>query len=709
MSLRFKLAWILSLVIALQAALGFAIQRWVVMPSFVALERAEAERDAARAVRAIRRELHHLETFCSDWASWDDTYAYVHDRSKEYEEANFVVLSFVDNNLHLIFVLDTAGEVVWGRIYDLETEQSFQMPDFPQQRWATTHPLLQHRDVESSISGVLLSSRGPMLVASEPILTSEDGGPIRGSFVMGRFLDEDLTETLEEQTQLALNILPLRRGWVSDEHTKILARLSTESPYYLHEYSEDLLHVYTVFPGIDGEPALLMCIDVSRDTRVQGRAATHFARISTIAGGLAVLLVVLVLLRRTVVTPVRQLTGWVTRIGASAELSLLPVVQRRDEIGVLAREFSAMIRRLKRENTERKRAEDALCESEARIRAILETAPDAIITVGDDGTIEAANPAAARLFGYTQEELEGTKAMDLMPDLVDAGQQEGLQDRGPLVGLDFAGTGREGFGKRKDGAKFPVHVTASEVHFADRRLLTFIVRDVTDLKDMQDRAARAEQLAALGEMGAAIAHEIRNPLAAISGAAQILRDGFGSDDPRREIMEQIIGHVGRVDGIVQRLLAFAKPWTVEKEVRDLREMVERVSSEAQALERWQHIEFAFEGNPSLMVPVDPSLFEQVLWNLLENAADAMRGAGKVRWAFAETATSGQITMTDQGPGVPPDVQENVFRPFFTTKTYGTGLGLPICKYIVEAHGGTVTFSTEAEGGTTVTIQFPRGD
>ncbi|RMF86757.1 MAG: hypothetical protein D6736_14375 [Nitrospinota bacterium] len=174
MSLRVRILAILCLVVVLYAVLDYSIQRFVIFPSFTALEREEAQKDLERSVEALQREIYHLSLLCNDWAAWDDTYAFVQDRNPAYIESNLVLSSFTDNNLNLIYIVDTQGQVVWGEIRDLETEETIQVQEFPSQAFPPSHPLLQHRDVESAINGVLLTEKGPMLVASRPIVTSDE-------------------------------------------------------------------------------------------------------------------------------------------------------------------------------------------------------------------------------------------------------------------------------------------------------------------------------------------------------------------------------------------------------------------------------------------------------------------------------------------------------------------------------------------------------
>ncbi|NIA14949.1 MAG: PAS domain S-box protein [Nitrospiraceae bacterium] len=713
MSLGVRIAIILVTVVAATTGIVFAIHYGVILPSFAALEQQDAQESMERCLRAMERELYHLDAFCFDWAAWDDTYEYVVAPSEDYENANLVLDTFTDNNLSFMFILDTQGRVVWGQAYDLATEEAIEVDGLPSKHWAATHPLLGHQTPEDFIAGVYMTAKGTMLVSSRPITTSISEGPLRGTLIMGRLVDDAFVAELAEQTLTTLKMWPIKAGWLPVEEEIQRGALSPAEPYAFVK-TDAMLRVYSTFPGILGEPALLVRVDVPRNIMAEGRDAVRLAGWSVIAVSMLLLLVVLVLLRRGVIDPISRLTTHVTAVGSATALTQIPRSQRRDEIGTLEREFNRMMRRLHSENAERSQAELALAESEARIRAILDGTPDAIVTCDENGVIESANAATATLFGYAPEAMPRRNIRRLMPGLMGAGE-DGAEGAPMLTPENLCRVMPQTFGKRSDGSTFPVRVSASEVRLDGRHMYTFAVGDITELRAMHERVLHAEHLATIGEMGAAMAHEIRNPLAGLSGAVQVLRDGLAPDDERREVMNEVGEQVQRIDAIVQRLLAFAKAWTPAKQMCDLRAIAQKACTEAQTQERWREMRFEFDGLEELAVAADPSFVEQVFWNLLENAVDAVNAnleagaTGEIRWSFARSDDGASVTVADNGAGMTPERIENLFRPFHTTKTHGTGLGLCICKRIMEAHGGTIDVSSTLGKGTSVHLQFPDGD
>ena len=356
--------------------------------------------------------------------------------------------------------------------------------------------------------------------------------------------------------------------------------------------------------------------------------------------------------------------------------------------------------------TERQRTEETLRRSEAEIRAVLDTVVDGIITISGKGIVQSFNPAAAKIFGYASNEVIGRNIAILMPEPDRSQHNDYLGNYLRSGEKKIIGSGREVIGKRKDGTTFPMYLAVSEVHAGDEVKFTGIVRDLTDFKQMQEKVVQAQSLATIGEMAASIAHEIKNPLAGISGAIQVLKDGLEAGDPRQEIMEEIVSQVGRLDSRVRELLMLSKPWQPEKQLYNLQSLIEVISTAAQEQEDFAQVRFIFDGEEEVMAPVDSTFFEQVLWNLLQNAADAMPDGGEIRYSFSQKEGFVLLTVADTGTGIPENQLDRIFRPFFTTKTRGTGLGLAVCQKIMQAQGGSIAVSSEVGRGTEVTLSFP---
>lgn len=350
MSLRSKVVLILLSVFVLYGAVDYAAQRFVIFPGFLDLEREEAQKDLKRCVQAIKREIHHLDSFCHDWSAWDDTYEFAVSRSEDYIKSNLQLGTFTDNELNLIYFCDTKGEVMWGQIIDLETEGPMEITDFSKVALPQTHPLISFNVGETAlkdltVAGVFMTGQGPMFIASRPILNSYNKGPIRGSVIMGRFFNNDMAETLVQQTSVDFEAFAIQSDSVPEAMKSIANQLTPEVPYHI-ETHDDQLDIYAKFADLSGDPILLLKARIPRKIASKGSATIRYALISILAAGVAVLAVMLLLLQRTVFKPISRLTEHVLSIGKRGDLSARLLLDRSDEIGTLATEFDEMMKQL---------------------------------------------------------------------------------------------------------------------------------------------------------------------------------------------------------------------------------------------------------------------------------------------------------------------------------------------------------------------------
>lgn len=340
-------------------------------------------------------------------------------------------------------------------------------------------------------------------------------------------------------------------------------------------------------------------------------------------------------------------------------------------------------------------------------RLAVESAPNAMILVDADGKIALVNAQTEKLFGYPRSELLGQSIEMLVPARfrgAHPGQRESFRAEPRARAM---GAGRELYAIKKDGAEVPVEIGLNPIRTAEGAFVLAAIVDLTATKAMQAELVRTQRLAALGEMAATVAHEVKNPLAAISGPLQILSDDLKPDDPHKELMKEILGQVKRLDNTVRGLLAFSKPTTPRKQTIALREFVERIARLVGDQEAQRGVQFLFEGERELTLNADPTLLEQVLWNLFLNSAEAMKGSGQVRVTLQSSAADVTIAIADSGGGIARELVPKLFRPFVTTKTTGTGLGLALCRKIVEAHRGTIDIRSDPGRGATVLMTFPR--
>lgn len=232
-----------------------------------------------------------------------------------------------------------------------------------------------------------------------------------------------------------------------------------------------------------------------------------------------------------------------------------------------------------------------------------------------------------------------------------------------------------------------------------------IAEDVTDRKAMIQELADKEALARLGELGAVVAHEVKNPLAGIAGALTVIRARMTGENSDQHIINEILERIDALDRTVNDILVFARPQTPESQAVPilllLQDGVRFLLQDPQFKE--VHVDITGE---DVQVNCDVDLLKPVFLNFLVNAAQAMDGKGRITITVESLEDICQITVVDTGPGIPVKVHARIFEPFFTTKPAGSGLGLPIAKKVIELHGGQISVASPPEGGTTLVVRLP---
>jgi len=244
-------------------------------------------------------------------------------------------------------------------------------------------------------------------------------------------------------------------------------------------------------------------------------------------------------------------------------------------------------------------------------------------------------------------------------------------------------------------------------------LQAFLDRTASRIRDEErsaaaERLTRSEHLAQIGQLAASLAHEIKNPLAGISGAIQVIRDELPPDDKRQPVIREILAQINRVDATVKDLLVYARPRPPVLRPCDLRTVVYRVLQSIREAEVMRSVPVEVRCDEQVPpVPADARQLEQLVMNLLFNAAAACRDGGSITVSIAAGERGVRLEISDTGHGMDADVAARAFEPFFTTKARGTGLGLSICSKIVEAHGGTIALHSRPGAGTQVTVVLPQ--
>jgi len=378
-------------------------------------------------------------------------------------------------------------------------------------------------------------------------------------------------------------------------------------------------------------------------------------------------------------------------------VSTTPLVLDGDLVGTVAS---------LRDITEEKGAQDALARSEARYRNLFESASDAIVTLDANGRFTTFNHAAENISGYPRQELVGQWFAPLLPD-----------DELPKALMHFqkALAGETGLFEttfiRKDREYRTIQVTYSTPQ-KDEEVLC-VIRDVTDQKMLQEQLIQSEKMSAIGQLVSGVAHELNNPLAGISAFAQLLLTEKRFPPDQRTAAEMIYAEARRASRIVQNLLTFARQHKPERTPTGVNQVLDD-TLELRGYElRVRGIEVTRDYDEQIPETMaDAHQLQQVFLNLVTNAEQAMeKSPRESQRLIVRTRRTGaviRIDVEDTGPGIPPNLLERIFNPFFTTKPTGsgTGLGLSISLGIVREHEGRIWAENAPQGGARFIVEVP---
>jgi two-component system sensor kinase FixL len=352
-------------------------------------------------------------------------------------------------------------------------------------------------------------------------------------------------------------------------------------------------------------------------------------------------------------------------------------------------------------------------EREAHLRSILDTVPDAMIVISVEGEIQSFSAAAERLFGWSAAEVVRRNIRELMPAPYREAH-DGYLERYLSTGeRRIIGLGRVVVGERKDGSTFPMELSVGEMRSGAHRYFTGFVRDLTGaqaterrLQDLQSELIHVARLTSMGEIASALAHELGQPLSAIAnfmkGSVHLL-DGPKPNLGRvRGALDQAAEQALRAGAIIRRLREFVRKGEVETRSENLPQLIEEAVALAMVGTSETEVRLRLDLAPDAgFVMADKVQIQQVLLNLVRNSIEAMAGTALRNLAISTHRTAGnmiEVAVTDTGSGIDPNMAAQLFEPFVTTKLDGLGVGLSICRTIVEAHGGHIWVDEGSEQG-----------
>lgn len=355
-------------------------------------------------------------------------------------------------------------------------------------------------------------------------------------------------------------------------------------------------------------------------------------------------------------------------------------------------------------------------------RQVIDTAIDGIIVINASGTVLLYNTACVQLFGYSATEVLGSNVNMLMPSPDRESHDTYLENYLRTGRARIIGIGREVTGQRADGSTFPMRLSVGELR-GDRDTPLFVgtIHDLTELQrdrerieELQAKLMRVSRASALGAMSSVLAHELNQPLAAIAGfveaSSELIDQGEGKVSDRiRKYMENAVTQTHRAGSVLRRLREFTQDGVGQRSTEDINAIVKEACAFASLGTATEEIDASMNLATDLpSVWIDRIQIQQVILNLVRNSIDALSNLehGTISISTTHRDDMVEVAVSDNGPGVAPEIRNRLFEPFVSTKPDGIGIGLYICRTIIETHGGKISLDPESRNGTTFRFTVP---
>lgn len=367
------------------------------------------------------------------------------------------------------------------------------------------------------------------------------------------------------------------------------------------------------------------------------------------------------------------------------------------EVGFVVDTFHDVVGKLKEKELELEKlkasAEEKADRAEAYNENILQSVPSGVISVDNEFHIKSINHSAEHILGIKSGDTIGKQFSKVFKEPLSSI----VNEKQPLARNEYQYA-------TNDNRHIWLGITSSELLNGEGVKIgyTFVFSDLTDIKSLQSQVELKHRLSQLGEMSAGISHELRNSMSVISGYAKLL--GKKVADTNKSTVDSITSEITHMDQIISELLAFARPSVLNREDVDLNNLIDKAVSSIKVDRK--DIEVYVRADSTISVKADGLLLRQALSNLIINATESMSGHGKIDITLKQLKNKAEITVIDTGCGIPEDIRQKIFLPFFSTKPDGTGFGLALVQKIIVSHGGSIEVNSREREGTTFRVVIP---
>jgi signal transduction histidine kinase len=653
-------------------------------------------------------EVNSLSDKSTDWAAWDDTYKFIDDKNQAYIKSNLVDQTFMGLKINLIIFLNNNGEFVYSQGYDYKASKKIAVPDSLKNILQKDKTLTMFSDETSLKKGIIVLPEGILEFSSRPIITSEFKGPIKGSFILAKYLDGDVIQQLAQTTKLSLDIKKINEDSLPSEYLNAKNNLLSEGgKYFVDNQNPGTVYGFSVITDISAKPALISKIALERSIYKQGVNVRNYLIVMISIMGASLVTLLLFFLSNQVINRLSKLSLEAAEIGKKGNFEGRVSVKGKDELASVAGSVNSMLSSLEISRDELSKAKASvekevevrtreLKEEQARLVASINSLPMGYILTDINGNVIQINPFAKVTLELADNNSE--KLSKRLSDAINLETQFKLcVERDKVIDLP-------------------------NVPFEDKFLHIFLVPiDLTDEPGkpigiamiIEDTTASRLLERSKDEFFALASHELRTPLTAIRGNSSLIKEYFGKEISENKDLSEMIDdvHEGavRLIEIVNDFLDLSRleqgKVEFKSEVFDLSNITSEVTRSFEEIAKTKNITVNFlEKDQPIKVVGDADRTRQVLYNLIGNAVKFVRDGG-VTISIQKEGNTAKLFVADTGIGISKNNQALLFQKFQQAgekiltrdSTKGTGVGLYIAKLLAKGMGGDVYLESSEVG------------
>jgi PAS domain S-box-containing protein len=709
LDIRKKTVVILCIAIACLILVLLVLSEVVVMHGFSYVEEQSAQKDTNRVLVALGNDINTLDAVAHDWASRDDTRTYLLTSTSAASWSRLDPDTFERLQFNYIILTDKDGAVISAQGFNLDPLTEKPVPPALFSLLSSHQQVLSKVRSESGALGILEFPEGPLMLAVRPVFSDPVGGEVIGYILMGRYLDATEVSRLSSLAQLPLELQPYGKADLPADFRNALLQLPpSSSPFLQREGKEafrinaptsimplgnNLLGTYSLISDMTGQPVLILKISIIRDIYDQGKTTTFYFVLLLILAGLVFGIAILLLLEKTVISRILNLSGRLKDIGKDRDFSARITMSGEDEIVSLATSVNGMLGELQ---TSQQQLQGRLIQSEEKYRLFFNSITDPVIIYRSGGQdtghqIIEVNDAAAGLLGYSREELLSMSPSEIM--MTEEGKEEPELFR--LAEVD-AFVQFESSYRARSGKMIPVEINARLFDEFGQRAILAIARDITDRKMAEKSLMLAYNK--LNLLNFVTFNDIRNALFTFSGYLNLQKD-LSTDTKMNEYLEKEDTTIRSIS----RSLDFAKNY------QDMGiKPAQWLNVNQTFLFAISHLDISYLNRrvnlDDLEIYADP-LLERVFLALADNLITHAKTATTLTISYHKTPDGIQLIFEDDGAGIPENLKEKIFQRGFGAQK---GMGLFLSREILEITGITIRETGTYGTGTRFEITVPNG-